>query len=99
MLACSGAEYRDPGFVPPAQLQSLRTALVSSGQDLWSEVSFLAPASDDLLLIDLRLASALGAKDFSRVCSVASEVVSARSPPIEGYRVRIIREWRVIHEC
>ena len=97
--ACAATAQRDPTFVPADQLQALQAALAVDIPALWSEVSFAAPAERDVLFVDLRLAPQLSSKDFGTTCSAATKSVARLVEPNIARKVRLIREWRVIHVC
>jgi len=98
LIACRGTPEREPSFVPARQLEDLRTALSASVPSMWTEVRLVAERRD-ILLIDLRLAPGLGEAEFEAACVAATRASSAMLSEAVQRQVRLIREWRVIHEC
>jgi hypothetical protein len=97
--ACMANEMHVVTFLPPEQMQRIQTSLNSSGPGLWSEAQLAAEGDDKTLIVDVRLAAALGAKDIGRVCQAAAKALSTSLEASTPRKIRIIREWRVIHEC
>lgn len=96
--ACAAGPAREPAAVPLAQLQALHAALSVSNPAMWSGAVLVAQGSD-VLLIDLRVTSAVGAQQFAGVCAAAGRFAAAHLPPDARWKVRLVRQWRVIHEC
>jgi hypothetical protein len=96
--ACAGGPAREPAAVPLAQLQALHAALSVSNPTMWSGAVLVAQGSD-VLLIDLRVTSAVGSQEFAGVCAAAGRFAAAHLPPDARWKIRLVRQWRVIHEC
>jgi hypothetical protein len=65
---------------------------------MWTEVRLVAERRD-ILLIDLRVTHGRGKADFDAACAAATRTSSALLSESVERQIRLIREWRVIHEC
>lgn len=99
MLGCQPLHLRHPSFLPEPQLDELKAALSKYIPDLWSEVTLAGFAERDELIIYLRPVPTLGSKKYASVCSQAVRTVEEHLAGTVARSIKLIREWRVIHDC